>query len=385
MTRRMRRRGSAKPQATDGRERNEGSPSTARPTEDAMDLPFFTADLPGVGGVLKTMPADFVVEEIPAYLPSGDGEHLFLWVEKEDTAADALVRHLSAVLGVPRDEIGVAGLKDRRAVTRQFVSVPARCEGRVADAGDDAVRILSATRHGNKLKTGHLRGNRFSILLRFPADAEGSQSLGFDPLSRATAIVARLRETGVPNYYGEQRFGLGGETADLGFALLRGEKTSKDIPYAKRKFLLRLALSAAQSDLFNAALADRLTRGELRTVLAGDVLRKTDSGGLFVAEDVPAERTRLDAGETQVTGPLFGPKMPPPQGEPAAREAALLAASALPASAFRRYPKLTSGARRPYLIPASDLDATPDPHGLRFTFTLPSGAYATILLREIMK
>jgi tRNA pseudouridine13 synthase len=355
------------------------------------DLPFLTADLPGTGGVLKAEPGDFVVEEIPAYAPCGEGEHLFLWIEKEDVPADALVRHLSQALGVPRKEIGVAGLKDRRAVTRQSISVPARVEERVAGANTDAIRVLSATRHTNKLKTGHLKGNRFSVLLRVGAAVQTASSSNEPdgphngPYERAEEIVSRLREFGVPNYYGEQRFGIGGETADLGFALLRGEKTAKDIPFAKRKFLLRLSLSAAQSDLFNLALADRMRRGELRTVLAGDVMRKVASGGLFVAEDVPTEQARLDAGETQVTGPLFGPKMPQPRGEPTAREAALLAAADLPSDAFRRYPKLTTGTRRPYLIAIPDLAAAPESDGLRVTFTLPPGAYATVVMREIMK
>jgi len=349
-----------------------------------IDLPYLTAELPGIGGVLKATPQDFVVEEVPAYLPGGDGEHLFLWIEKTDVPADELVRHLSRALGVPRDEIGVAGLKDRRAVTRQFVSAPARAEARVGQIDTDGIRVLEAKRHTNKLKTGHLKGNQFSILVR--PDGGGDTPTGsFPPLAAAEPIVARLRDYGTPNYYGEQRFGIGGETADLGFALLRGKKTARDIPAHKRKWLLRLALSAAQSDLFNLALADRLRRGELRTVLAGDVMRKTDSGGLFVAEDVPTEQARLDAGETQVTGPIFGPKMTLPRGEPAEREAAVLASSGLPEKAFETYAKLTSGTRRPYLIAVPDLAVVEEPDGLRFTFTLPPGAYATVVLREVMK
>lgn len=345
------------------------------------DLPCLTADLPGIGGILKATPDDFVVEEIPAYEPGGTGEHLFLWIEKRDVAADRLVRHLSQTLGVPRDEIGVAGLKDRRAITRQFVSVPARAADRIDDAATESIQILSATRHANKLKTGHLRGNRFSILVRPPHPAATSGSA----FAQAVALVNRLRDSGVPNYYGEQRFGLDGETAALGFALLRGEKTSRDLPPAKRKFLLRLALSAAQSELFNRALADRLNRRELRTVLAGDVMRKTATGGLFVAEDVAGEQARLDAGETQITGPLFGPKMIASRGAAAEREATLKESAGLTDEAFLRYPKLTSGTRRPYLIDVPDLTVTDEPEGLRFAFTLPSGAYATVVLREVMK
>lgn len=337
-----------------------------------------------MNGVLKSNPADFVVEEIPAYEPCGEGEHLFLWIEKEDLSADKLVWHLSKTLDVKRDDIGVAGLKDKRAITRQLVSVPTHTADRVESVNNESVRVLSATRHKNKLKTGHLKGNRFSILLR----ANGSETTvpqSRPSLDEAQAIVNQLRELGVPNYYGEQRFGLGGETVALGFALLRGEKTTRDIPTSKRKFLLRLALSAAQSELFNLALAERMNRGKIRTVLAGDVMRKTDTGGLFVATDVVTEQSRLDAGETHITGPLFGPKMPQPQGVPAEWEAELLKSANLPGDAFERYPKLTAGTRRPYLIAVPDLAVTEEEEGLRFTFTLSAGAYATVLLREIVK
>jgi tRNA pseudouridine13 synthase len=338
-------------------------------------LPYLTADLPGVGGTLKTVPADFVVEELPAYEPSGRGEHLFLWIEKEGISADALIEHLAQTLQIPRAAIGVAGLKDRHAITRQCVSVPAHVEDKVASASTEAIRIVWARRHQNKLKTGHLRGNRFSILLRT------------DPgrLSAAETIVERLRSQGVPNYYGEQRFGLNGETAALGFALLRGETSAKALPAARRKFLLRLALSAAQSELFNMALADRMERGQLQTVHAGDVMRKVTTGGVFVAEEVPIEQARLNAGELQITGPLFGPKMPQPRGAIAEREVALLAAARLSAADFQRYPKLTAGARRPYLIAVPDLTVAADPAGLRFTLTLPPGTYATVAMREVMK
>ena len=341
------------------------------------ELPYLTADLPGITGRLKEVPEDFIVEEIPAYQPSGEGEHLFLWIEKQDVAADQLVRHLARTLGVARDDIGVAGLKDKRAVSRQFVSVPARVADRVTDVDNEGIRVHLATRHTNKLKTGHLKGNRFSILLR----TESSQS------SRVAAqlILDRLNRFGVPNYFGEQRFGIGGETVSLGFDLLRGNKTARDIAPAKRKFLLRLALSAAQADLFNAALADRLSCGELRTVLAGDVMQKIATGGLFTTDDDATEQERVDRGELAITGPIFGPKMQQPKHIPAEREARLLEEARLTLQDFTRYPKLTLGTRRPYWIDASEISVGSEEAGLRFSFTLPAGAYATVVLREIVK
>ncbi len=292
-------------------------------------FPFLTAALPGLGGVVKEWPEDFVVEELPVYRPSGSGEHLFLWVEKTDVSGPDLVRHIGRALGVSPRDIGTAGVKDRRAVTRQFVSVPARAEGRVGRIETDRIRVLSSARHGNKLRTGHLAGNRFSILVR-----------GVDPdaAERARPIAEALNQHGFPNYYGEQRFGRDNETLELGLALLRGQKQPHAIPAPRRTFLLRMALSAVQSALFNDVLAERLRDGLFSTVLPGDVMQVTASGGPFVVSSAAVEQQRFDARETVLSGPMFGPQMKSPEGEPAAREARVLTAWELAPDAFRASP-----------------------------------------------
>ncbi len=167
--------------------------------------------------------------------------------------------------------------------------------------------------------------------------------------------------------------------------LLTGRKKSRDIPGAQRRFLLRLSLSAVQSDLFNRALARRLTDGLLNKVLQGDVMEVVASGGKFIAEDVAAEQPRYDAGEIAVTGPMYGLKMREPTGAPAQREASLLEKSGLGPEHFAKYLNLMTGTRRAYVIRPGDLTVNQDPAGLRFEFTLPSGVYATTLLREFMK
>src|SRR5436190_5239911 len=108
--------------------------------------PLLTPDVPGVGGRIKAVPEDFEVEEIPAYEPSGQGEHLYLWVEKRDMGAEYFVRQVAQRLGVPPGEVGTAGLKDRRAVTRQWVSVPAAAEARLAALDGDGLRLLRTSR-----------------------------------------------------------------------------------------------------------------------------------------------------------------------------------------------------------------------------------------------
>src|SRR6266478_2983962 len=129
-------------------------------------LPFLTADLPGIGGKIKQAPEDFDVEEIPAYPPSGSGEFLYLWIEKRDMGAEYFVRQVARRLDIAAGEVGTAGLKDRRAVTRQMVSVPAGLEGRLAQLDGEGIRVLSVGRHMNKLRPGHLHGNRFRVLIR---------------------------------------------------------------------------------------------------------------------------------------------------------------------------------------------------------------------------
>ena len=337
---------------------------------------YLTASFPGLGGSVKLMPEDFIVEELPLYLPTGAGEHLYLWIEKRDVSGERLLEHLSRRLGVPRCDLGMAGLKDRRAITRQFVSVPQSCEGRLAEINGDGVQLLSVTRHRNKLRTGHLAGNRFDVLIR-NVNREAAASL--------PALLDELRQVGFPNRYGEQRFGRDGETLTLGLALLRGEQSPRSIPPSRRKFLLRLALSSVQSQLFNTVLSERLADRLLHRVLPGDVMQVVASGGPFVVEDAEREQRRLDERETVLTGPMFGPKMKLPRGEPAEREARVLSGSGLSAASFERFSQLLPGTRRPLLVWPADVEGELTSEGVRLRFQLPPGAYATALLAEICK
>lgn len=335
-----------------------------------------TDTLPGIGGALKRECEDFVVEEMPAYEPCGEGEHLFLWIEKRDVAAEQLVQHLARTLGIRQGDVGAAGLKDRRAVTRQYVSVPAVAEPRLESVATDRIHVLRAVRHRNKLRTGHLRGNRFNVLVR---------DVGDDALSHATTIGDILRRDGFPNYYGPQRFGHEGQTLSLGRNLLAGRTTPRDIPARRRRFLLRLALSSVQSALFNEVVAARVGDGCLHRVVRGDVMQVVASGGCFVVDAPPREQQRFDARETVLTGPLFGPGMTGPAGEVAATEEAVLSRHGLTSESFSSHRKQLPGARRAAVVWPDDLSVTPDPAGIRFRFTLPPGSYATVLLDEFMK
>jgi tRNA pseudouridine13 synthase len=340
------------------------------PHIDVIQPPLLTSDLPGIGGKIKTNPEDFEVEEIPAYEPSGQGDFLYLWIEKRDMGAEYFTRQIARRLDMQVGEVGIAGLKDRRAVTRQMVSVPATVESRLPQLDGDGIRVLRVSRHSNKLRSGHLHGNRFRILIREPATTD------------VAAIVERVRQHGLPNYYGPQRFGHDGETLQMGLALVRGEKPVKPV---RSPFQKKLVLSAAQSALFNHALARRFRDGLLSRVLPGDVMCKIPFGGMFVAVDVDAEQKRFDAREIVHAGPIFGRKTFATAGEAAQREQAALSAFGLTDFAFNGFGKLLQGTRRHNLIYVADLAADVELDGLRVTFTLPAGSYATVLLREFMK
>lgn len=330
----------------------------------------------GTGGKCKVRAEDFFVAEIPAYSPEERGDFLYLWVEKQGLSAEQLVSHLARCLQIAHQDVGTAGMKDRHAVTRQMVSVPSRCQPLVDSFAHEGIRILEVHRHPHKLRTGHLKGNRFSVLLREVApEAE----------AWGRAIAEKLAHSGVPNFFGDQRFGRDAETLSLGIDLLSGRRNPGSIPRARRKFLLRLALSAVQSALFNRALIERMTDGLMHTVCEGDVMQVTASGGPFVAADAPREQPRFDAREIVISGPIFGPKMKQPAGEIANRELRLLESAGIPADAFVRYANLTPGTRRPYLVWPDAMRIATEAEGLRLEFTLPSGSYATIVLREFQK
>ncbi len=380
----------------------------------AMSPPLITADLPGAGGRIRVHDDDFEVEEVPSYEPCGSGDHLYLWIEKRGVAPEFFAQTIARKLNTHPGNVGTAGLKDRHAVTRQWVSVPRECEAHVAKIDGDGIRVLKTGRHTNKLKPGHLRGNRFRILVRDaqgrptpPAplpegkgeedhslalavgeqQAERSDAPSPFPSGRGAggvgsvdAILDRIRAQGMPNYYGPQRFGHDGGTVDLGWQCLAGKA-----PRRVRPFLFRFALSAVQSLLFNDYLMRRIRDNFFRTVLDGDVMTKWPVGGMFVAKDAPAEQVRFDTRETVTAGPMFGKKTFPAEGIAAEREAAVLADHNLSPASFGGFGKLVLGTRRQNLIYIDDLASEWEPDGLRLTFTLPAGSYATVLLAEVMK
>jgi len=329
-----------------------------------------TAALPGTGGSIRATPDDFEVEEIPAYVPSGHGEHLFLLVEKVGLDTPEAALRVASALGLQLDHVSWAGLKDRVARTRQWLCVPARAEPALgALVPTPELRVLSHARHGNKLRVGHLRGNRFRIRI---VDAER-------PLA-AAAVMERLVAEGLPNAFGEQRFGRG-DTALRGSALVRGER----LPHRPSAFERKLYVSAYQALLFNQMLTGRLRDGTIRRAIAGDLMRKSDSGGLFVCREPQVDTPRVERAEIVPTGPIFGWKMQRPDGAIDTAEQAVLAAERLTLDSFRHLGSVAEGTRRPFVVPVGDATWSLDGTTVELAFTLPAGSYATVLLDEVMK
>lgn len=330
-------------------------------------LPYISADLPALGGRIKESPEHFIVEEIPLYEAAGDGPHLYLTLKRQGLTTRQVVDQLAGRYDQPAGAIGYAGLKDKEAVTIQTFSLPVSLseeEARSKSLGAPW-EVVGIQRHRNKLKVGHLLGNRFTIIL------SGTEK----GLAEARAIGDCLKTRGLPNYFGGQRFGKDGDNAEEGLKLLKKGRPGRGW---KDKFLL----SALQSLAFNHYLALRINEGLFEKVLTGDVCKKYATGGLFVSEDGETETQRLQAGELSYTGPIWGSKVKAAEGPAAELEAGALAGLDLT-------PEIMAGAgvgdRRLGRLLLPDLQVEEGGDGLVFTFALPKGAYATSVMREFIK
>jgi tRNA pseudouridine13 synthase len=395
-----------------------------------MNYPYLTANQPGIGGQLKVMPEDFVVEEIPLYLPCGEGQHVYVEIEKRGISTFGAIKDIARALKVPRQAIGYAGLKDAFAITRQTISINNMSEKAVEALDLPKVKILSVSRHRNKLKTGHLAGNRFIIRVREVTE---------ESIPAAQMILDRLHKEGAPNYFGEQRFGHRDNTHRLGEMLIRGDferfvteylgspqaheradvQASRQLideglwaealeqwPHQlsdEKRVLAAIAknglsaetvyksidkkmkgffVSAYQSYLFNQLLAQRLPT--ITQLQQGDVAYIHGKGAAFLVEDPSAEQPRADTFDISPTGPLFGPKMLRAQGIPGEQEQEILQTYNLAPEDFNIEGVKVHGARRPYRLKIKNPRVWWD-MGLMVSFELESGAYATTVMNEIMK
>lgn len=336
-----------------------------------MTLPYLTPSIEPIEAEFRSTPEDFEVEEVPSYAPSGNGEHVFALIEKRERTTKDAVRALCETVGADPKAAGWAGLKDRHAVTRQWISIWGAPLGAVMQADVDGVRVLQAALHPHKLRTGHLRANRFHIRLR---------QIDVSRMDDLRCVLSEIETQGLPNYYGEQRFGREGDNAERALRWVIGEARAP-----RAGFQRKLQMSALQSDLFNRCVAERVQSSTLGQVFVGDVMKKHDSGGLFVATDVEGTQRRADAWEISPTGPIFGAKMRWPEGEARAREEGLLRQVGLTRDHLAKWKRVAPGARRFVRVPVPKVDVSVSDHTVELDFTLPAGSYATILMREILK
>lgn len=339
---------------------------------DIKPLPLATAGLEPVKGEIKSVPEDFIVEEIPAYVPAGEGDFLYLWVEKRDLSSPYMARSLAKALSIPAMEVGMAGYKDRRSVSRQWISVPGHLEKAVEKVEIEGLKILDKSRHINKLRTGHLHGNKFDILLRSNIDEQAKQ--------KVKNLVERVTATGLWNFYGEQRFGKNLETLKIGLELLAQDKEASRKPF----YLRKLALSAVQSALFNEVLRLRITNNTHKKVLQGDILCMLPQESKCHARNLQEDQARVDQGLMAVTGPMQGWKMyPKPTEEALLMETQVCESFGFKQEVWKGFGKFLMGARRCLVYPISELNLSFETDGVRLSFSLPAGAYATQLIREI--
>lgn len=321
---------------------------------------MYLTQTPGIGGKIKTKLEDFIVEEVPLYSPSGEGNHIYLYIEKRNTSTLELISELKKTFQLKDSEIGVAGWKDKQAITRQWISIP---ESKFTDK-KLSVKILEQKKHTNKLRTNHLKGNIFNITIR---DTKPNS------LKHAEETLKILKEKGLPNYYGKQRFGIDAKNPEKGKQILLNKR--KESPR-----LRRFLVSSYSSYLFNRYLDFRIQNNLFNKFISGDVAKKHDTGGLFIVEDIKKEQERLDRFEISPTGPIFGKKMIAPRNESETIENKILEEEKIKKELFNSQP----GTRRFLRVKIEDVLIEEDKN-IKLNFFLPAGSYATVLLNEVMK
>lgn len=337
----------------------------------------------------KQTPRDFVVEEIPLYEFSGEGEHIILLVRKKSLSTMEMVGAFARYLNIKNRDIGYAGLKDKHAMTKQYISINKQHEEALENFEHEGIKILSKTRHNNKIKIGHLKGNRFYIKLK---KVNPTSALKLDE------ALKNISDSGMPNYFGYQRFGNDGDNHIDGEKIAKGEKKERN-PKIKK-----LLINSYQSHLFNMWLSRRLEINtlvssfepkELETLLnmpretlkklkaqkhsfkliQGDIMEHYPHGRLFDFDGSEDDLVRFNERNISVTGVLCGSKVK--MSSDLAGEIEKDFDDSINADGARRYawvfPSKVEGR-------FNQIEAQ-----YELNFTLPKGSYATVLIEELAK
>jgi tRNA pseudouridine13 synthase len=311
-------------------------------------------------------PGAFQVTEILPHDLDGEGEHLFMLIEKRGLGTPGLLRHLGQTLGVREREMGIAGRKDAAGITRQWVSLPAR---RVPDPSvveNDAITVVKADRHRKKLRLGQHRGNQFEIQIQ--------TSMAQAEFERRLAGMATF-----PNYFGHQRFGGGPENLERALGLLERRRRTR----GRRDAFL---LSVFQAAVFNHWLHHRIQDGVHPRALLGDwmVASGKQAPRPFQCNDVDGVGAQVDKLEVSVAGPLVGQKLRPPGSDAMTWESRIWEGLGVSLDDLCLHPALDHSARRASRVVPGGLSSSWQPDRITLSFTLPPGAYATVFLEELL-
>ncbi len=343
--------------------------------------------------------SDFVVREKQLYEFSGDGEHLIIEIQKKGLTTNEAINMLSSFTGCKKRDFGYAGLKDKEGMTTQFLSLPARFEERLVQFSADNLKILQMTKHENKIRVGHLKSNSFFIRLKKVRPSEAT---------RLSQALDKVNNSGYPNYFGYQRFGRTGANAATGERILSEELSGQKSRSADKQINDFLMISAYQSDLFNRWLSKRVelsrfvsdfsereiaqiygfesdiikdikSQKQFFKLLKGDVMGHYPFGKLFLCEDLASEVSKFVARDRTACGLLIGDMNIEASG----------IARSIEESVFKdvyKFSAVLNGARRFAWAWIEDLKYRFDEETAQFymNFSLQKGAYATVVLREIL-
>jgi len=340
-----------------------------------MNLPYITKQIPGIGGEIKSSPEDFQVNEIPLYTASNEGQHLFITLKRKGLNTKDVVIKLQNLFDISEKDIGYAGLKDKNALTTQVFSLSLGANYSIEDAkeklkSEPDLIIENIERHINKIKTGHLLGNRFKIKVKGVSE---------DAFETATKVKDIIINTGIPNYYGPQRFGTKQDNWKKGIEILKGERKEK------KQWLKKLYLSSMQSFFFNDWLKQRIEGQNFDKLISDDILLSTGGSRTFpYSSDTEKDHeAEFQSGQLSYTGPMFGHKLRWPNDTMKNEELKIIEKHELCFDDLKN--KFLMGTRRAAVLHLEDLNITKELDSLWFEFTLPAGSYATVVLREFMK
>ena len=326
----------------------------------------FLYGAPTCSAQIRTNNEDFQVTELSAFDPDGEGEHFYFNIEKNGENTDWVAQQLASYFAVTSKEIGYAGKKDRHAITQQWFSVclPGVKNISIEAFNTESIKVLEVKKHSRKLRTGALKGNKFSLVLRNVSD------------DKYFAQRLALIEQGVPNYFGEQRFGINGANLQRGIALLKDEFKERN------RTKKGLYISAVRSWIFNHVLSQRIEQGHWLKIMPGDVVMLDGSKSHFQVDDIVALTERMQRQDLHLTGPLWG-RGRSLVGEEAQRWENELLEPYTDIAERLEHRGLSQDRRSLRLLPKQLTSVCIAPGVWEVSFELPPGSFATSVLREL--